>query len=219
MRQAPAPKLNAKRKRYTNLGPRLIRRRYTICSCTLLLILFMAGDTGSIIHAGAEPLADTPHPASIVNMTSPYMNEKGQVKAYHRDISFHFISWDNTSQKSYLIMADTIILAEGNFTEYKIITIRLKQRIIMQLKVYIDDNLSLQRSNMVIYNQEQYGAPTTGGGEGAFLGYTWTQIQAQRWLIFRAVVVGVFISLFLTGRILQYYYRKRMGEEIIVSSI
>ena len=200
--------------RYAPATKSLMQLAAAIC----LLCIIMAGDTGLILYAGAEPLEDTPHPASIVIMTSPYMNEKGSIKAYHRELTLTFISWDNSTTKSYLIKADTIILAEGNFTEYKEVMLEPKQRIIREFKVYIDANLTLERKNMVLYNQDYYNAPDEGGGEFKFLGYTWSEIVAQRWLIFRAVLVGSLISLFILGRIFKHYWVKTRGEEIIVSS-
>lgn len=183
----------------------------------LMLIASMGGQSGYLQSAVAEPDGDTPHPPSIVNMTSPYMNEKGMVKAYHKDLIFIFNAWTNQS-KSYLIMGDTLILAEGNFTYHKVIVVDVKVKIIRHLKVYIDDNLSLERTNMIIYNKQYYDSPDGAGG-GTFLGYSWEFIQEQKWQIFRAGIVAGVIGILLAGYEIQYWYRRRMGEEIVVSSI
>lgn len=201
MAQAPAPK-------------RLFV--LTLLMSLSILLTHMGGFSLSF-YAGAEAEEDTPHPPSIVNLTSVYMNEKGAVKAYHRDIIFTFNSWTNQS-KSFLIMRDGDIVGEGNFTYHRVVVITFRVKIVRELKVYIDDNLSLQRRNMIIYNRQYYDSPDADGG-GTFLGYTLSFIEEQKWAIFRASTVGALIGIMFLGKIIQYYYRKRMGEEVIVSSI
>lgn len=191
----------------------------TLTSALILMLLasHMGGSTGFLHIAVAEPEWDTPHPPSIVNLTSPYLNEKGMVKAYHRDLIFLFNSWTNQT-KSYLIKADTITLAEGNFTYHKVVPTVVETKIIRHLVVYIDGNISLERHNMVIYNKDYYDAPINVDG-GSLLGYSWEYLNDKKWEIFRATAIGGVIGITILGYLLQYYYRKRMGEEIVVSSI
>lgn len=210
MKHAPASNRLRRIRKYTVSGS-----SKSILLNLIVIFLFMAG--GWLSYAGAQSVDDSPHPASMVILKSPYLNEKGSVKAYHRELTFHFISWTN-STKSYLIKADTIILDEGNFTNYRSVLVEPRNKIIRHLRVYIDDNLSLEIRNMVIYNLDYYNAPDEDDGGFGFLGYTWSEIVTQRWKIFRAVLVGSIISLFILGRIFMYYWRKTRGEEIIVSS-
>ena len=192
-------------------------RCITITLTSAFFLLATMGGLSGFPHAVAEPEWDTPHPPSTVNMTSQYFNEKGFVKAYDRDLVFLFNSWTNDT-KSFLIMADTITLAEGNFTYHRVVKVRAEAKIIRHLRVWIDDNLTFERKNMVIYNKAYYDAPMNVE-DGSILGYSMAWLEDKKWEIFRATAIGGVIGITILGYLLQYYYRKRMGEEVVVSSI
>lgn len=181
-----------------------------------IAMIMLASLAGMVPCARAAPGDDDPHPAILIFVESDYIVDTEKVSEYDRDLTFRIIAFDD-GLKNYTLVVNNAVIDQGNFTHFKIVNYTHTSRLLTELNIYVNGNLTFTMRNVIIYNRASYG----GGGAdapAAFWDMSYSDWKDKQFYQFAGAVAGGVYGVTLMGYVTAYWYRKKFGEETLASS-